>query len=138
MQIAGTAVFFFSPRKKKFSTRKFSRFCPRKFARAREKILKTAREKKIVCYGIWTLNVCLVLKYQILNKGCPYTIVEGFRGDKHLMHYKPKCITTSYCQRTVFRISCQSSKKLSLFLGIPIIISYDSRHSHDYSPISRK
>ena len=40
--------FFFSPRKKKFSTRKFSRFCPRKFASAREKILKTAREKKVV------------------------------------------------------------------------------------------
>ena len=39
---------FFSPRKKKFSTRKFSRICPRKFAIAREKILKTAREKKIV------------------------------------------------------------------------------------------
>ena len=39
---------FFSPRKKKFSPRKFSRFCPRKFASAREKILKTAREEKIV------------------------------------------------------------------------------------------
>ena len=39
---------FFSPRKKKFSPRKFSRFCPRIFASAREKILKTAREKKIV------------------------------------------------------------------------------------------
>ena len=44
------------------------------------------------CYGIWTLNVCLVLKYQILNKGCPYTIVEGFRGDKHLMRYKPNVL----------------------------------------------
>ena len=41
-------TMFFSPRKKKFSPRKFSRFCPRKFASAREKILKTAREEKIV------------------------------------------------------------------------------------------
>ena len=39
------------------------------------------------CYGIWTLKVYLLLNYQHLNKGCPYTIVEDFRGGKQLMLY---------------------------------------------------
>ena len=30
----------------------------------------------------------MVLKYQNLNKGCPCSIVEGYRGGKLLMHYK--------------------------------------------------
>ena len=39
------------------------------------------------CHGIWTLKVYLLLNYQHLNKGCPYTIVEDFRGGKQLMLY---------------------------------------------------
>ena len=39
-------------------------------------------------YGIRTLIVLLLLKYLNVNKGCPYTIVEGFGVGKQFRLYE--------------------------------------------------
>ena len=80
------------------------------------------------CYGYCTLKVFLLLKYQILNKGCTITIAEGFRGDKQLMHYKPNVLQLHSVKELCSEFPVRGQRSCRFFLGLSLFqMSYDTR-----------